>query len=459
MTDHHTCGIELPAAASIVHPALPGSNYPFHGLCGAGVAFKLAWALCQRKSNSQRVTPELREYLLQAIGLAAIGTIADVVPLLDENRALVKHGLQSLHGRPSVGIKALKRVAKLSEQSALTCENVAFGIGPRLNAAGRLGQAQLAVELMTTTDPERAEALAVYIDKLNSDRDTLERSVQLAASKQAKERFDLEKDPALVLAAPGWHLGVIGIVAGRIAEKTHRPTVILALDPVGKKPATGSARSAMGVDLHRALEVCKELLVTYGGHAAAAGLKVEESKIDLFRQVFCEAVAEQLGAAPAQPEILIDAQTYLHQLDLATIQQIERLAPFGSQNHRPILAATGVMLAEPPKTMGQGDRHFTGRFVQQGTTIRGVAFGQAEWVTPLTEHRGPIDIAFRPIINEYNGIAQRSNTTRRLADLFGFIGAAFRIVHLSPCANKVVDEAMSPQYREVDAATSPRPYE
>ncbi len=404
ITDHHQIGEQLPKAAAIAHPMLPGSSYPFHGLCGAGVAFKLAWALCQRHSNSSRVTPELREFLLQAIGLAAIGTIADVVPLLDENRALVKHGLLSLYKRPCIGLQSLMKVAKLTGRSELSSENVAFGIAPRLNAAGRLGQAQLAVELMTTTDPARAEALAVYIDKLNADRDTLERSVQLAASKQAKEQCDLENDSALVLAAPGWHVGVIGIVAGRLAEKFHRPTIIIAIDPIGKKPATGSARSAGCVDLHATLEMCRDHLVSFGGHAAAAGLKIEEPNLPLFRQAFCEAVSEHTGGKPTAPEVIIDAQTILSQLDIATIKQIEQMAPFGAQNHRPVLAATNVTLAEPPKTMGSGDRHFTARFVQHGTTLRGVAFGQAEWVAPLTEHRGPIDIAFRPVINEFNGM-------------------------------------------------------
>ncbi len=404
ITDHHQIGERLPNAAAIVHPMLPGSSYPFHGLCGAGVAFKLAWGLCQRYSNSARVTPELREFLMQAIGFAAIGTIADVVPLLDENRSLVKHGLNSLHKRPSIGLRSLMKVAKLADKSEITSENVAFGIAPRLNAAGRLGQAQLAVELMTTTDPARAEALAIYIDKLNADRDTLERSVQLAASKQAKEQFDVDNDPALVLAGPGWHLGVIGIVAGRLAEKYYRPTIVISMDPIGKKPATGSARSAGCVNLHETLESCRDHLVSYGGHAAAAGLKVDEAKLNMFRDAFFEAVAEQTGGRPIAPEVIIDAQASLGNLDIATIKQIEQMAPFGAQNHRPILAATNVTMAETPKTMGSGDRHFTGRFVQHGTTLRGVAFGQADWVAPLTAHQGPIDIAFRPVINEFNGM-------------------------------------------------------
>jgi single-stranded-DNA-specific exonuclease len=404
ITDHHTVGGTLPDAEAIVHPQLEGGRYPFFGLCGAGVAFKLAWAVCQRHCNSSRVTPALREYLMQAIGLAAIGTIADVVPLLDENRALVKHGLTSLHQRPCLGLAELMKITKIASKSALQSEDVGFTIGPRLNAAGRLGQAQLAVELMTTTDPARAEALAIYINKLNADRETIERSVQLAAIKQVNEQFNPESDPALVLAAPGWHAGVIGIVAGRIAEKYNRPTIIIAIDSIGQKPAIGSARSAGIVNLHETLEACSEHLVSCGGHAEAAGLKIEESKLPIFRQAFCEAVAERIGGADIVPEIAIDAQTVLGSLDVGTITLIEKMAPFGAKNPRPLLGATGVTLAEPPKTMGSGDRHFAARFEQNGKTMRGIAFGQADWVTELTEHRGQIDIAFRAVINEFNGM-------------------------------------------------------
>jgi single-stranded-DNA-specific exonuclease len=404
ITDHHAIGEQLPQAAAIAHPALHGAQYPFHGLCGAGVAFKLAWALCQRHSQASRVTPVLREFLLEAIGLAAIGTICDFVPLLDENRALVKHGLVSLCQRPSVGMKELIQVAKLQAKTSLSAEDIAFSLGPRLNAAGRLGQAQLAVELLTTPDPTRAQALAVYLDKLNADRDTLERSVQLAAAKQVKEHFDPEHHSALVLAAPGWHPGVIGIVAGRMAEKFHRPTIVISLDPMGQKPGTGSARSAGIVNLHETLLACRDFLVTCGGHADAAGLKIDEQRLPAFRQAFCEAVAERTGGRIADPEITIDAQTVFSQLDLDTVLQLERLAPFGASNPRPLLGATGVRLAEPPKPMGSGDRHFSGRFQQHGTTLRGIAFGQGEWVAALHQHPGPIDIAFRAVINEFQGM-------------------------------------------------------
>ena len=311
VTDHHNMGDELPDAAVLVHPRLPGHNYPFAGLCGAGVAFKVAWAICQRAEGAKKVSPVMREFLLQATVLAALGTVADVVPLVDENRILVRHGLIGLAKRPTPGLQALLEVAELEKQPRLTSEDIGFGLAPRLNAAGRLGQARLAVELLTTSSASRARELAQYLNELNKSRKSLERSIYLAANKQAKEQFDPERDAAFVLADRGWHPGVIGIVASRLAEKYHRPVVMLSLDDLGVKPAGGSARSVPGFDLHKALSNCKDYLQSYGGHAAAAGLKIAESEIDAFRQAFCETVAEEIRPEERVPELLIDAEAPL----------------------------------------------------------------------------------------------------------------------------------------------------
>ncbi len=413
ITDHHELSSELPAAAAIVHPRLPGHLYPFGGLCGAGVAFKLAWAICQRASCAQRVSPHMRDFLLAAMGYAALGTVADVVPLIDENRILVHHGLNSLFQRPQPGMAALLQVTQLNQKQRLTSEDLGFTIAPRLNAAGRLGQAQLGVELLITESVERAKALADYIHQLNSSRESLERSIYLAANKQAKEQFDPENDSALVLAAVGWHAGVIGIVAGRLAEKYHRPVVIISQDQVGAKPGTGSARSAGGVDLHRTLEACSEHLISFGGHAAAAGLKIADGQIERFRAEFCEHVELELREADRVAEIRIDAEAPLSQLTLRTVQQIEQLAPFGAGNPRPVLSASGVSLPEPPRRMGSGERHMSAKISQHGVTMRSVAFGQGDWVEELAQASGPFDIAYRPVINEFRG---RQNVELHLVD-------------------------------------------
>jgi single-stranded-DNA-specific exonuclease len=403
VTDHHRMSEQLPDAAAIVHPRLPGHFYPFAGLCGAGVAFKLAWAICQRASDAQKVSPVMREYLMAAMGLVALGTVADVVPLVDENRILVRHGLGSLKHRPTAGVAALMKVTELDQKPAVASEDVAFTLAPRLNAAGRLGQAQLGVELLTTESPERATALAEYIHQLNSSRDSLERSIYLAANKQVKEQFDPEGDAALVLGGVGWHPGVIGIVAGRLAEKYHRPVVVVGFDQAGVKPGSGSARSAGGLDLHRALTKCGEHLISHGGHAAAAGLRIDEAHLDAFRAAFCEVAESELKQADRVAEIAIDAEAPLSQLTLGTVQQIEQLAPFGEGNPRPILAASGVRLADPPRRMGGGERHLSVRLDHHGVKLRSVAFGQGDWAEPLAATEGPIDVAYRPVINEFRG--------------------------------------------------------
>ena len=250
ITDHHEPQSQLPHASVIVHPCLPGGNSPFGGLSGSGVAMKLAWALCQQASGAKRVAPRMKDFLLQAVGLASLGTVADVVPLVDENRVLVRHGLESLANAPTLGLATLMDVAKIVPKKhpdgkmRLDAEDVAFQLAPRLNAAGRLGQPQLAVELLVTERSDRALELAQYIDGLNATRQTLERSIQLAAAKQANESFDPAEDAALVLADFGWHPGVIGIVAGRLAERFHRPVVLISWDKSSMPPGIGSAQAS-----------------------------------------------------------------------------------------------------------------------------------------------------------------------------------------------------------------------
>ena len=403
ITDHHNMADTLPDAAAIVHPRLPGSNYPFAGLCGAAVAFKLAWLICQLHSQAKKVSPRMKNYLMQAVGLAAIGTIADVVPLVDENRILVKHGLNSLKAFPTLGFQALMQVAGIDDKQTLDSEDIGFSIGPRINAAGRLGQAQLAIELLTTDNQQRATALAEYLHELNNSRQSLERSINIAANKQIKEQFDAEKDAAFVLASADWHAGVIGIVAGRLAEKYNRPVILIALDKVGVKPGVGSVRSAKGLDIHAALTASSEHLETYGGHAAAAGLKINEKKIDAFRDDFCEFVSSESMSQQRNIELRIDAEAPLSCLTLQTLGQLQQMAPFGEANRRPLFCTTDVRLAAPPKRMGGGGRHVSLQLQQFNTKLRAVAFGQGDWADELENYSEPIAIAYRPVINEFRG--------------------------------------------------------
>jgi len=404
ITDHHQMGDRLPDADAIVHPRLPGTAYPFGELCGAGVAFKLAWALCQSHCGQKKVSPPMKRFLMQSLALAAIGTVADVVPLLDENRVLVNHGLRAMRQQPLPGLAELMRLTKLDTASELTTESIAFTLAPRLNAAGRLGQAQLGIELLTIDAGERASALAEYIHSLNDSRDKLQRSVQLAAGKQAREEFDPENDAALVLAGVGWHAGVIGVVAGKLADQYSKPVIVLSLDPSGKLDATGSGRAGVeGVDLHAALSECRDRLVRFGGHRAAGGLTIRESDVEAFRGDFCEAIARQWVDGQITPTLRIDAEAPLGQLNLATMKQIEMLAPFGAGNPRPVLMGRGIELDAPAKTMGSTGRHLSVRLRQGGKVLRAVAFGAAQWCDELNQCDGPIEIAYRPVINEFRG--------------------------------------------------------
>jgi len=403
VTDHHHFAAELPAAAALVHPRLPGSAYPFAGLCGAAVAFKLAWAIATRASGSSRVTPRLREALLRGVGLAAFGTVTDVMPLVDENRLLVRHGLEQLRSRGGPGLARLIAVTGLDQRSRLESEDVAFKLGPRLNAAGRMATAANGIELLLTDDPVRAVALADYLHELNAQRETEERSLQLAAAKQARELFDPEADAAVVLADRGWHKGVIGIVAGRLAERWHRPVVMIARDPLQGGPAVGSVRSVPGFDVLAAVQACAGHLLGCGGHAAAAGLQVDDAKIDDFRRAFVGEVEARMPESLRRAQLTLDGETALAALTLDTVEQLERLAPFGEGNRRPVLCASGVTLAEPARTMGQGGKHLQLRLRQHAATIRGVAFGAGEWLPHLPAPGQPFHIAFRPKINEFRG--------------------------------------------------------
>ncbi len=403
ITDHHQMAESLPEAAVLVHPGLPGSEYPFAGLCGAAVAFKLAWALCQRVSDSQKVSGRLRTFLLQAVGMAAIGTVCDVVPLVDENRILVRYGLDTLKAQPTVGLTALMKLTKLTEKPYLQGEDIGFSLGPRLNAAGRMGQAELAIELLTTESPERAEKIVRHIEDLNTQRQSLERSMARAATKQTKESCDLEQTSAIVLSSHEWHPGIIGIVAGRLSDKYHRPVVLIAADPLGVKPGIGSARSVPGFNLHEALAECGHLLESHGGHAAAAGLKVSPKNVDAFREAFLQVAAEKLSQSERTAELQIDAEASLQMLTRQTVEQIESLAPFGHGNSRPVLCASNVRLAGEPKKIGATGRHLSMMFDQHGVKIRAVAFGGGDWHEELSRIDGPLSIAFRPVLNNFRG--------------------------------------------------------
>lgn len=402
VTDHHNFTAHLPAATVLVHPRLPGTQYPFADLCGAGVAFKLAWAVCQRLGDGAKASPRMREFLISAVGLAALGTVADVVPLQGENRVLVSHGLRVLHKPQGPGLEALKKIAGLEDAARLSAEDLAFGLSPRLNAAGRLGQARLAVELLTTDNHARAAGLAEYIDQLNRNRQTVERRIFRQAREQAAEDDGREDRPALVLAHAEWHPGVIGIVASRIAEHFERPAVLIALNQQ-EGIGHGSGRTFADFDLHAGLAACAAHLESFGGHRAAAGLRVRIDRIDGFRDSLASYIREHHRPGVRDAELRIDAEVALADLTPRAVHELERLGPFGAQNRRPVFAAAGVRLVEPPQTMGNGDRHLALRVRQSGQVFRAVAFGKADWAAPLSALDGPVALCFEASINTFGG--------------------------------------------------------
>ena len=401
ITDHHHIGNELPDALALVHPRLPGSVYPFGDLCGAGVAFKLAWAICQRLGDGKKASPRMREFLKQAVGLAALGTVADVVPLLGENRVIVRYGLQTVREQSSLGMKALLRVAGLFEKPEVRADDIGFGLGPRINAAGRLGQARLAVELLTTENEARATKLAEYLNTLNDNRKTVERRILKQAKEMVAANPEWESHKTLVLAHHDWHPGVIGIVASRVAEEFGKPTVLIALRDDGT--GQGSGRSWAGFDLYSGLAACREHVVSFGGHKAAAGVRLKATAVSDVRDALALWAAENFHPTAADTELRIDAEVLLSEVTFSAVQELERLGPFGQENPQPRFVASRVELAEPPKTMGEGDRHLAIKVRQQGTTLRGVAFGRGEWAEQLQSTVGPISITFAPVINTFRG--------------------------------------------------------
>ncbi len=404
VTDHHEFAERLPDATVVVHPRRT-RDYPFPGLSGSGVAFKLAWALCQRASGGEKVTAPLREYLLDSVALATLGTVADVVPLLDENRIFVRHGLHRLRQAPPLGVKALLDSAGLGEKNRLAADDVSFRLAPRINAVGRLGCARMVVDLLTTLSAERATKLAEFLEKQNVERQRIERAIW-SEVRDRIEQDGVDGQPALVLASAEWHPGVIGIVAGRLAECYARPVLLIALrpeQPDGAPVGRGSGRSVPGIALHEALRACGEHLLRHGGHVAAAGFTIAPDRIDGFREHFCAYVARHAGSAPPAARRVIDGELPLSALTPGLLQALDQLEPFGAENPRPCFLAGDLQVVGVPRRIGGGERHLSFRVRQQETSLRAVAWSMADRLDELMSAEGRCCLVFTPRINEWQG--------------------------------------------------------
>lgn len=396
VTDHHTPGGELPDAVAVVNPKLDGSVYPDSMIAGVGVAWNLAVALRRRLRETGWYEGHREPDVRDLLDFVALGTVADVAPLVRVNRALVAEGLRRLNGdRPRPGLQALREIAGVKGE--LRAGHIGFQLGPRLNAAGRMEGPQEALELLLSTHPHDARDLAARLDALNRRRQEEERGILEQAVEQVRRAGWLPGAWSLVVGGDGWHEGVIGIVASRLTELFRRPTVVLAL-PQGK----GSARSVAGLNLYDALADCSELLERFGGHAAAAGLQVCPANVEALRVAFEGAVRRRITEDDLRPLLKLDAEVVFRDLALAAVEELSRLEPFGAGNPSPTLLATrvGVLDARP---VGREGEHVRFRLEQQGRRLDAVAWRQAEGLA-YVKPGALVDVAFTPQRNEWNGV-------------------------------------------------------
>jgi len=404
VTDHHEPDETLPEALAVLHPSRrPEQSEAGSPIgpnpCGATVAFKLAWAVAKELSGGVRVADQFREHLVELTALTALATIADVVPLLAENRILAKFGLEQLSRTKLVGLQALLSAVRLTG-NRLASYHVGFVLAPRLNAAGRMGHAREAFELLTVSDRSRADELAQYLDRQNRRRQKLEDRITREAVALAESQDQLVEDvPILVLAKEDWHVGVIGIVASKLVERFNKPVVLIGLD--GGR-GQGSARSVVGYDINQALDACSEYLLGYGGHAMAGGLRIESGKIIPFMQTLHRHASEHLSDRSSGRVLNIDAEVGPDVLNGEFVHQLQKLAPFGQGNPRPILAGGPVELVGEPRTVGNAGKHLSFNVRWGGRVFRAIAFNQAQCCDALLDTRR-CRLAFEPIIDDYLG--------------------------------------------------------
>jgi single-stranded-DNA-specific exonuclease len=391
VTDHHTPGDQLPPALAVVNPARSDCGYPNPALSGTGVVFKLCQLLGRKLGRPL-------DELIPHLDLVALATVADLVPLRGENRVLTRYGLRALGitGRP--GLQALKEVSGI-EGDVVEAGQVAFGLAPRINAAGRMGAAADALRLLLTDRPGEARELARELDRLNRERrDEDERTLEQALAHLARD-YDPGRDLGVVVSGEGWHPGVIGIVASRVVERIHRPVVLVS---VGEGGARGSGRSVPGVDLHAAIQGCAEHLTRFGGHRQAAGMDLDPQQIPAFRDAFNRQVTRQLDGRPPRPTVRGDAPLALSEVNRELHHYLGYLGPFGMGNPRPVFWSRAMEVDGRPRTVGRG--HLKLLLRDGGERLDAIGFGLADRVPADSLGRGPVDVLFQLRENEYRGV-------------------------------------------------------
>ncbi|EOS58257.1 single-stranded-DNA-specific exonuclease RecJ [Paenibacillus barengoltzii] len=388
VTDHHEPPAVLPEAYALINPKLPYCTYPFKGLAGVGVAYKLAQALLGKD------TP------VAWTELAALGTIADLMPLTGENRMIVKSGLASMERSAFPGMTALLGTSGWSS-GEVTSTAVAFGLAPRINASGRMSHANRAVALLTAEDMEEAEAIAEELDVLNKERQMLVEDMVQEALQQLESQEQSEGLPdVIVVAGEGWNAGVVGIVASKLLERYYRPTIVLGINPETGE-CKGSARSIPGFDIYEALTDCADLLDHFGGHPSAAGMSLSRERLEEFGRRLNAFAAGRLTPEHFVPVLETDLSCSLKDITLQAIEQLQQLAPFGMANSCPRLLLRGLKLLEC-RQMGKDGKHLKLILGQNGKTVEAVAFGKGE-LAPLLSEEARIDIVAEASVNEWNG--------------------------------------------------------
>jgi single-stranded-DNA-specific exonuclease len=397
--DHHQSAEELPAALAILDPIKPGCDYPFKGLAACGVAFKLIQALAERHGH-----PELAFAYLDFV---AIASAADIAPLTDENRILSHFGLELLNAYPRPGFKGLVDCAGL-HLGQLTNASVIFGLAPRINAAGRLGDPRRAVEMMIQTDELKAFNIAQQLEHDNRLRRTIDEQTFEEAARAAEAQLASKSGRSLVLHADHWHAGVIGIVASRLVERYHVPSIMLTtIDGIAK----GSARSVKDFDIHGALKQCEDLLLEFGGHKHAAGLSLKVEAIPELQRRIDEIAAESLTDEMLKPEIIIDAELQLNELTPVFFNALAKFAPYGYKNHRPVFHTSNVSTAGGVKIVG--NNHLKFRALQRGFAMDAIGFNLGHRLNDCG-HGRPFSVVYTLEENFFNGT---STPQLRIKDL------------------------------------------
>jgi single-stranded-DNA-specific exonuclease len=401
ITDHHEPGERLPEARHLLDPKLPScGGLGYEGLAGVGVAFKLVWAIGQELSDTHRVSDEFRDFLMEALSLVAVGTVADVVPLVDENRILTHYGLKTLPAVSRPGLRALMAVSRL-DAGGVSAEDVAFRLAPRLNAAGRMGDARSAVELLTTTDERHAADLAEHLEQQNRLRKSVQQAVLQDAEERLAQQAELRERSCIVLADPDWHQGVVGLVASRLAERYWRPAFVFTANG---HVACGSARSVPGFPLFTIVKECAGLLERFGGHQGAAGMTLRMENLPAFTEKVCGLAARFFGAERPSPTLELDGEVRLADLNAGLLSEISRLEPFGNGNPEPCFAACGLQLVGHPRLVGSSANHLAFMVRQDRCVLRAIAMRRTDWLEEFRARRGePFALAFQPYVSTYGG--------------------------------------------------------